>query len=167
MPLVRKYPLPTFLEGLVTVSKYDKWLTCKADTLRKRDLGRKRPFAESFSTADYKVKIHGAIVANGEKDPYTGEVLRWDLIGTWNNKIEAFLCSGEARDVFDKELYLLPTVDHCDPYGDTLEFEICSWIVNSSKTLMNPREYVELCKKVAGRAGARRAFGASFESAYV
>jgi hypothetical protein len=45
MPIIHKYELPPFLNGIVTVSRYDKWLNCKADTLHKRDLRLKRPSA--------------------------------------------------------------------------------------------------------------------------
>jgi hypothetical protein len=37
MPLY-KYPLPYLLQGVFTAGQYAKWLNCKADTLRKRDL---------------------------------------------------------------------------------------------------------------------------------
>jgi hypothetical protein len=150
MPIIYKYPLPAFLKGVVSASGYSKWLNCKADTLRKIDLKRKKAFASACSKAVYKEKIHTAVLAAGTKDPYTGDLLRWELIGKWDNKKEALFRSGKFRSVFNKDFFLLPTVDHSDPYGDVLEFEICSWIVNSSKTLMNPEEFLDFCKKIAG-----------------
>ncbi len=149
MPIIHKYPLPPLLSGVLSVSEYDKLLNCKADSLRKRDLKLKRPFPRTCSKAVYKQKINAAILASDGKDPYTRDALRWDLLATWDKKKEALLCLGPAADVFNKEYFLMPTVDHCDPYADELNFEICSWIVNSSKTLMNPQEYVDLCRKVA------------------
>jgi hypothetical protein len=149
MPIIHKYPLPPYLSGVLSVSTYDKWLNCKADSLRTRDLRLKRPFPKTCSKAVYKQKIHAAILASGGKDPYTGDALRWGLVRAWNNKKEALLRLGPAADVFSKDYFLMPTVDHCDPYAGELNFEICSWIVNSSKTLMNPQEYVGLCRKVA------------------
>jgi len=149
MPIIHKYDLPPFLAGILSVSAYDKWLNCKADSLRTRDVKLKRPFPQSCSKAVYKQKIHAAILANGEKDPYTGDTLRWDLVATVDSTAEARLSAGLASDIFDKDFFLLPTVDHCDPYAAELSFEICAWIVNSSKTLLNPQEYVDLCRKVA------------------
>jgi hypothetical protein len=154
MPIIHKYDLPPFLLGILSVSAYDKWLNCKADSLRTRDIRLKRPFPETCSKAIYKQKIHAAILAGGEKDPYTGDALRWDLVGAWDKTKEALLCLPPARAGLGKEYFLMPTVDHCDPCADQLNFEICSWIVNSSKTLMNPQEYVDLCRKVAGNRQA-------------
>jgi hypothetical protein len=149
MPIVYKYPLPAFLKDMISPSEYSKWLNCKADTLHKLDLKRKKPWAGKCSKAVYKEEIHKAVLFAGTKDPYTGDTLRWDLIGKWDNKKEALYRLEQVRGVFNREFFLLPTVDHSDPYNDVLEFEICSWIVNSSKTLMNPDEFVGFCKKIA------------------
>lgn len=186
MPIFHKYELPPCLEGIMSVSKYDKLLNGKADTLRERDMRLNRPYAMKNSKADYKAKIHAAFLAAGPKDPYTGDTLRYDLLGTPNSAkddggimkdeiiraLEA--CARLARDgksnrrrgraqesnrvvgVFDKGYFLKPVVDHSDPRGGELEFEICSWIVNSSKTLLTPEEYVELCRKIAAHATCPR-----------
>jgi len=53
---------------------------------------------------------------NGEQDPYNGEKLQWELIGTWDS-------THKQPDGYKKKFALLPTVDHIDP--DMLEFEIC------------------------------------------
>jgi hypothetical protein len=52
-----------------------------------------------------------------------------------------------------KDFFLLPTIDHIDPEGMALDFEIVSWIVNEGKSQMTPREYRELCSKVVARGG--------------
>jgi hypothetical protein len=197
MPVFHKYPLPPVLNGIFNVSRYDKYLNCKADTLRKRDLRNGRPFAYQSSKAVYKSKIHAAFLNAGTKDPYTGDELRYDLIGEWNNKKDkgdasAYTPSNASKGrpkgyerikdeilrtlmtgapgakqaekvlrlmdkgrklkagygAFSRDFFLLPTVDHSDPYGSELEFEICSWIVNASKTLMNPEEFIAFCGKV-------------------
>jgi hypothetical protein len=147
--VIHKYPLPLFLEGICTVGAYDKWLNCKADTLRKRDLRIKRPYALKNSKAFYKQEIQRAILKTGTKDPYTGEILRWDLMGKWINYPESARLSKFLKGRFSKDFYLLPTVDHADPEADVLEFEICSWLVNTSKSVMTPGEYVALCRKIA------------------
>jgi hypothetical protein len=154
MPIVHKYELPPLLQGVMSVSQFDKLLNCKADTLRKRDLKLGRPYAAQFSKAAYKEKIYAAFLTSGPDDPYTGDTLRWDLLGKWNNKKEALLCEElSAREAFGEDFFLLPTVDHIDPGSDKLEFEICSWIVNVSKSIMNREEYLALCRKVIAHSG--------------
>ena len=79
-----QYPLPGFLEGICTVSVYDKWLDNKADTLLKRDKKRRKPYARAATDRLYKEKIHKAIIDNGRCDPFTGDPLDWKLIKTWD-----------------------------------------------------------------------------------
>jgi hypothetical protein len=124
---------------------YDKWLNAKANTLRQRDLKSKRAFAEANSKAMYKEKIHAAVVANGQFVPYTRDALQWELISTWDPKKTKAL-QANYRDKF----LLMPTVDHIDPEGKTLEFEIVSWLINDCKSGLNPIQFVDLCKKIAG-----------------
>jgi hypothetical protein len=135
----KKYPLPSFLSGTCTVETYEKWLEKRGDEIRKRDLARGKPFALTCQVAFYKQKIHEAVANSGGIDPYTGETLRWDLIGTWYE---------ERAKTFDRAFFLLPTVDHTDPEAAVLDFEICSWLVNTCKNLLNPNEFVAFCGKV-------------------
>jgi len=86
--------------------------------------------------------MHAAICANGLRDPFTGEIMRWDLISTWD--------PAKAKDLSDemKQQYnLLPTIDHVDPYGTELKFEICSWRINRCKSTLTPDEFVEVCQE--------------------
>ena len=76
-------------------------------------------------------------------DPYTGDELRWDLIGAWD--------TGSVHDdsgKYKKQFALMPTVDHIDPEATILELEICSWQSNDCKTDLNPAEFVAFCEKV-------------------
>jgi len=100
---------------------------------------RKRPYAAAATKPVYKGKIHAAITAAGERDPYTGEPLAWELISKWDS-------SHEQPDGYKRKFALLPTVDHITP--DVLEFGICSWEINDAKCDLAPAEFVELCKKV-------------------
>ncbi|MDD5672890.1 MAG: hypothetical protein PHC61_01895 [Chitinivibrionales bacterium] len=136
--------------GVCTVSFYDKYLNCKADTLHKRDLRLKRPYALKGSKAIYKQKLHAAILKTGTRDPYTGDTLRWDLMSKWINTPKLSLA---LQGNFSRDFYLLPVVNHADPEADVLEFEICSWLVNASKTVLNPADYIALCKKIAANRG--------------
>jgi hypothetical protein len=155
MPVVVKYPLPPILAGICSAPKYHKWLRCKADQLQKRDKKLNRPYAKKLSQADYKMKIHTAVMNNDGLDPYTGDTLRWDLIGKWDDNKELPLktrrgFSGSARyRAMKKEFFLLPVIDHVDPDASELVFEVVSWIVNEGKSQMTPEEYQSLCAKVA------------------
>jgi hypothetical protein len=134
-----KYPLPSFLEGRCTPTVYYKWLNNKAETLLKRDLKRRKPYAAAATKPIYKGKIHAAITAAGERDPYTGEPLAWELISKWDS-------SRNHPAGYKRKFALMPTVDHITT--DVLEFEICSWQINDAKSDLDPAEFVELCKKV-------------------
>jgi hypothetical protein len=132
------YPLPVFLEGRCTHSAYVKWLNNKADTLLKRDKKRGKPYAIDAEESDYKKEIHRAVMKSGPEDPYTGEPLAWELIGTWDSHAQP--------DGYKRRFYNMPTVDHI--VADVLEFEICSWQSNDAKSDMTPVEFVDFCGKV-------------------
>jgi len=156
MPVITKYPLPPILVGVCGAPKYHKWLRCKADQLQKRDKKLNRPCAQKLSQADYKMKIHEAVMTNDGLDPYSGDRLRWDLIGKWGDNAETPLMKrrnfpGSARyRTMKEEFFMLPVVDHVDPGAMDLQFEIVSWIVNEGKSQMTPQEYKDLCAKVVG-----------------
>jgi len=138
------YFLPPFLEGILTLEQYRRWLEEKAHHLFVKDQKGNRPCVLGRTCADYKMAIHKAIWANGLLDPYTGDVMDWKSIGASK--------SGEALGQEDN---MMPTVDHIDPYATELAFEICSHIVNDCKNNLNSDEFVGLCKKVvAFRGGA-------------
>jgi hypothetical protein len=134
--------LPPFLNGICTEAVYRKWLDRHAGTIYLRDRKQRRPYALSGSKGLYKKAIHAAVNASGLCDPFTGETMKWEIIGTWDPaKIK------DQPDGF-KKFYLLPTVDHVNPYADILEFEICSWRINCCKSGLTPNEFVEVCRKV-------------------
>jgi hypothetical protein len=112
-----RYPLPEFLEGIITQVKYNGWLRTKAWGLLRRDRRRKLPFALNADITLYKDMVHKAICAAGTQDPYTGETLQWELIDKWDP------AAAKGNSDYIKQFYLLPTVDHVDPCAVTLEFE--------------------------------------------
>lgn len=139
-----EYPLPGFLagKGSITHAAYVRWLNCKSDTLRRRDLKRKMPYAAQGSNTLYKQKLHEAVTRCGGFDPYTGGPLRWELIGSWDDE----RAKKEGR-MYKKKFAAMPTADHSNP--DRLAFEICSWQVNDCKSDLTPAEFIGLCGKVA------------------
>jgi hypothetical protein len=140
------YFLPPFLEGICTEAVYRKWLFKRAHQLYVRDCKEGRPYALAASNALYQMAIHAAVLAAGLYDPFTGERMKWELLGTWDSS------KGKSQsDAYDSAYCLMPTVDHIDPFGDKLEFEICSWRINCCKSGLTPDEFVEVCRKVATR----------------
>jgi hypothetical protein len=136
-----KYFLPDFLEGICTQDQYRRWLDGRAGKLFSADKRLKRPYAQPGAKWYYKQKINEAAL-QGRLDPFTGEVLRWELIGTWDPTKK------DPDNASVRNFRLLPTVDHVDPESDALEFEICSWRINDCKGDLNPEEFVGVCKKV-------------------
>jgi hypothetical protein len=94
-------------------------------------------------------KLHGAVLAAGLFDPYTGDALRWDLIGAW----DPHAAKGNAG--YKRKYDLLPTADHVDPDASDLEFEICSWLSNTAKSFLSPPQFVALCKRITAYRGNR------------
>jgi hypothetical protein len=134
-----KYPLPPFLEGRCVPADFCKWLQVKSQTLLRRDRKRKKPYAFTVNQTAYKQKIYSAVLQSGECDPYTGDLLAWELIGTWDT-------SKHHPEDYKKQFRLMPTVDHTNP--DVLEFEICSWMTNECKSYLTPDEFFAFCQKV-------------------
>jgi hypothetical protein len=133
------YPLPSFLKGRVTPGQYAKWLDGRAVGCLRKDRKRKRPYASQSNIKLYKALIHLAVVSAGEYDPFTGEKLAWELVGTWvgaNRKSPE-----DAPEMFEGQYALMPTIDHKDP--DALEFEIVSWRINSCSAALSPAATVK------------------------
>jgi hypothetical protein len=142
-----KYFLPDFLQGICTLADYKKWLYVRARELFNKDRRLNRPWVNGMNAAMYKMLIHEAVVRGGLIDPFTGETMQYDLIGTWN----AFIPTSHDPAVMIK-FALLPTVDHINPGADTLAFEICSFAINKCKSSLNPSDFVALCEKIVSRA---------------
>ena len=132
----------------MTVRQYSKWLNAKAHTLILRDKKRGKTYAFKASEAVYQSLVHLAVVNSGGLDPYTGEKLAWELLGTWTNK------KTDNPLLQERKYALLPTIDHKDPDG--LDFEIVSWRINLCKNYLTPKEFVALCKLVARRSQKKR-----------
>jgi hypothetical protein len=137
-----KYPLPSFLKSELTPYAYSRWVCKKAHTVRDGDCELKRPFAATLSTEDYGSVINEAVIAGRGIDPFTGDTIRFDLLGAYDP------VKAHGNRDYIKKFALLPTVDHVDPAADILEFEMCSWKINMCKGNLNPREFVGICEKV-------------------
>jgi hypothetical protein len=145
------YPLPSFLSGRITPEHYAKWLDGRAVGCLKKDRKRKRPYAFKSNIKLYKALIHHAVVDAGEYDPFTGEKLAWELVGTWvggHRKTRE-----DVPEMFEGRYALMPTVDHRDP--DALDFEICSWRINSCKNYLQPKEFIALCRRVVSHSSKK------------
>jgi hypothetical protein len=132
---------PDFAKEKCSVTEYRKWVLGHSKNLFLRDSKAKRPFACPGQKSVYRHKIDDA-AHHGQFDPYTGEELQWELIDEWDPNL------ARGNRAYARKFALLPTVDHIDPESDILEFEICSWKINTCKGNLNPQEFVDLCKKV-------------------
>lgn len=74
--------LPGFLDGKVTEEVYVRWVRNRANAHVRRDL--KRAHVEA-TRVTFRKLIHAAVMASTGCDFYTGEMLDWHLLGTYNN----------------------------------------------------------------------------------
>jgi hypothetical protein len=141
--------LPPFLrEAGVTCEKYRKWLNQKAAALVRRDIKRGNTTA---TRPAYKAAIHEAVCRWKGRDAYTGEALKWSLIGTYENAK-----SKDGRRDYKAGFALLPTVDHVDDGLGAANFEICGWRSNDAKNDLTHNQFVELCRNVCAHADRAR-----------
>jgi hypothetical protein len=136
-----KYPLPDCLRGKCAPAKYSRWLARKAQAHVRRD--RKRNGKGSCTAARYKAEIHRAVLAGGDRDFYTGELLDWSIIGKFEND-----AAKAGRSPYKRAFWLLPTVDHTFDERGKQKFVICSWKVNDAKSDLTLKEFHELCESV-------------------
>lgn len=144
-PLAESYPLPSFLEGKLSAEIYVRWVRNRADAHVKRDL--KRGHTEA-TKRNYRRLIHAAVVASNGLDCYTGEMLDWHLIGTYNNA-ESKL----GRHAYKKGFGLLPSVDHLDAAATVAEIRICAWRTNDAKHDLSTAEFIALSRRVLEHHG--------------
>jgi hypothetical protein len=139
----RKYAMPAFLEGTVSPETYERWLQRRAAAHVRRD--QKRGF--TCTSAAYREGIQ-AVVSSEGRDAYTGEMLDWRLISTYNNEDSA-----SGRHAYKAGFALLPSVDHTQADATAVSFKICAWRTNDAKNDMSLDVFIELCKKVLEHTG--------------
>ena len=132
------FPLPQCLAGKCSQEDYTHWLYGKAAAHVKRDQKRGNVIC---TTSSYRKAIHAAVCAGGDRDAFTGEVLRWDLIRTYNNDEAA-----AGRREYKKRFALLPTVDHLDEGLGEPKFSICGWRTNDCKNDLTLEELTVFCR---------------------
>jgi hypothetical protein len=140
---------PEYLNGIFTKLEYNAMLREKAGYLLKKDRTRKRLWVKGATFSMYEKLIHDAICAGGQYDPFTGEKLQWELIKEYSPK------RSKGDREYLRQFYLMPAVDHIDPFNATLAFEICSLKINSCKNYQNPDEFIAMCRKVVDRRPRR------------
>lgn len=139
------YPLPEALKGKVELAAYRRWIGLKAAAHVKRD---KKRWGRALTLSSYKQAIHQAVLLHDGTDPYTGEVLRWDQLRTYNNEHSKL---GGSK--YKRSLRLLPTIDHLDNGPcDAPVFQVLSWEVNAAKNDMPHDDFIELCRKVTAQS---------------
>ena len=145
------YPLPGFLRGHVSGATYRRWLQRKAAAIVRRDRRRGNKGAK---VAAYKRAIHEAVVCGGDRDAYTGQPLRWDLISKYDNE-----ASRRGGRHYKQRFGDLPSIDHIDEGRGRPRFLVCAWRTNDAKSDLSYEEFVALCRSVLrhhGTTGRRR-----------
>lgn len=137
---MRKYPLPDVLKGKCSQEDYTHWLYSKAAAHVRRDTQRGNPVATKII---YRDAIHRAVCQGGDKDAYTGRLLRWDLIRKYDNEKSKI-----GKRAYKKEFAGLPTVDHVGDGTSHPDFKICSWRTNDCKNDLTLEELMEVCRDV-------------------
>ncbi len=133
-----RFPVPEVLKGKCTQQDYTHWLYNKASAHVKRDRKRGNDIA---TPALYREAIHEAVSRGGDRDAFTGEPLRWDLIRTYDNEE-----SKKGRREYKKRFADLPSVDHLDDGMGQPNFAICSWRTNDCKNDLTVDELIEFCE---------------------
>ena len=137
---MRLFHLPTFIENHFTREQYVRWLQRKAEAHIRRD--RKRGNTGG-SVSEYKRAIHQAVCLCAGHDAYTGEMLDWHLLSTYDNTQSRL-----GRRGYKARFARLPTVDHVGDGTGPAEFKICGWAVNDAKGDLSYVEFVHLCQRV-------------------
>jgi hypothetical protein len=138
--MLKKYPLPPFLTGIITQEAYVRWLSRRSIAHIRRD--KKRGNTTAINEA-YKKAIHLASVNSMGLDEYTGETLHWHLVSKYNNNE-----SNKHRRKYKSLFSFLPTVDHVDDGLGEPNFKICGWRTNDAKADLTHAELVEFCRRV-------------------
>jgi len=130
-------PAPEWMPALCRLS-YPSWVQRKAVTLCKRDQKR----GGTGNVQQYRLAIHGAVLASEGRDHWTGEPLDWELIGTYYNTEAA-----AGKGAHKKQYAMLPTIDHRTNKPEA-DFVICAWRTNDAKHDMTPEELLTFCRAV-------------------
>ena len=137
---MNRLELPEFLNGTVSQEQYRKWLQSKARAHRGRDKDRGNLEA---TNAAHKSAIHKAVIDSKGVDEYTGELLHWKLIGTWDN---AEAKAGGRK--YKERYHFQPTIDHAGDGMGEPNFKICSYRTNDAKGIMTHDEFIAFCRLV-------------------
>jgi hypothetical protein len=137
--------LPAFLHDKVDLQRYNRWLNGRATAHCVRDIKREH---ESPSVSRYKELIHEAVCASDGRDYYTGEMLDWHLLSTYDNNLAKL-----GKHAYKKGFDRLPSVDHETADATMVTFRICGWATNDSKHAFSTEEFVELARKILLHAG--------------
>ncbi|MCP9832844.1 hypothetical protein KBY95_00685 [Cyanobium sp. Aljojuca 7A6] len=133
-----KYQPPPWVAEHLTPTAYNNWLRGKAQGLARRDEQR----GGHYSVSEAKAAVHAAIADCGGRDYWTGEQLRWDLLGNYDSDE-----SGLQGATYKRARALQPTIDHRDS-RPICDFVICAWRTNDAKHDMSSEELKEFCRLV-------------------
>ncbi len=125
--------LPIPARGRCDVRKVSKMARPKSRRLVLRDIKRGNTMANRPA---FKQAIHEAVLRSEGRDAYTGELLNWSLIGTYEDEK-----SKAGKSVYKATFALLPTADHAGDVLGPADFEICGWATNDAKNDLTHEQF--------------------------
>jgi hypothetical protein len=134
------YPLPGFLENVVTEKLFIDWLQKRAEAHSKRD---KKRVEYKVTPSIIKKKLHKAVWHSKGLDYYTGAPLNWSQIGKYKNEEQKI--GGLA---YYKSFYDAPAMDHEFEEDGTYSVRVCSRRTNMAKSRLNHEEFLAVCREV-------------------
>lgn len=133
-----KHQPPAWVTEHLDATRYNAWLRRKAEGMCRRDYER----GGSYTVSEAKTAIHDAIVASEGHDHWTGEPLRWDLLGNYDSDE-----SSRQGAAYKRARSMQPSIDHRNSLP-VCDFVICAWRTNDAKSDMSIEEFKALCNLV-------------------
>lgn len=116
-----QYQLPAWMPVAVTPRIYSSWIKRMARGLYKRDVQR----GGNYTVQEAADALHKAVLSHDGRDPYTGQMLRWELI-----------LPGSGGHHYRK-----PIVDHRNSRPEA-DFVICTPGSNAAKGSLTEAEFL-------------------------
>ena len=129
----------------ISDAEYRAWLTSQTDAIWERELKKKKSGCPTPTIL--KGKLDSAVHRSNGHDPYSGMKLNVDRIrADWFDTAKDIEGTRHHRTL----RRAMVSFDHVKGMGKS-EYELCSRETNSAKAYLSPKQFIELCRKVAKR----------------
>jgi hypothetical protein len=145
---MNSYPCPAWLKCRgITDSEYARWLEKQTKGVWTRELSR--DVKAHSNRADLKQALHRAAHESDGHDPYSG--VRFDVKhfrAGWTDG-QAHLRGNRHHRTLRRNM---PSFDHVKGLARPI-YQLCTRETNSAKSYMSPKQFVDLCRRVARHRG--------------